>query len=258
MSSKSPRLIQSVRRAMDIINCFDPLNTQLSLSEISQKLGLNISTVHGLINTLCAYSYIDKNPHNGKYKLGLEFLVKANLVASSLDLKEIGHSHLLHLTKTYQETTHLYVLQNEQIYCAAKMEWPGNYGIISSRAGGKLPMHASASGKLFLADMEEWQLDSFLKRHKLTALTDKTITHKKQMMDELQTIRTRGYSIEDEEIEYGAYSIAAPVRDAAGKTVGTISVIGSKPRIQAKEDAIVADLLQAASEMSARLGCPAD
>lgn len=99
MSQKNPRMIQSVQRALDIINCFDSLHVQLSLTEISQKLNLNISTVHGLINTLIAYSYIDKNPSNGKYRLGLEFLLKANLVSQSLDLKEIGHPYLTDLTK---------------------------------------------------------------------------------------------------------------------------------------------------------------
>ncbi|GIQ61999.1 hypothetical protein PACILC2_05670 [Paenibacillus cisolokensis] len=124
MSDKHPRLIQSVQRALDIINCFDSLHVQLSLTEISEKLNLNISTVYGLINTLSAYSYIDKNPDNGKYKLGLEFLLKANLVSQSLDLKEIGHSYLTDLTKKYHETSHLYVYQHEQIFAWTRSNRP--------------------------------------------------------------------------------------------------------------------------------------
>lgn len=254
MNEKNPRLIQSVKRALDIINCFDSLHTQLSLTEISEKLDLNISTVYGIINTLSAYSYIEKNPNNGKYRLGLEFLLKANLVSQSLDLKEIGHPYLTELTRKHHETSHLYVYQQEQIFCVDKVESPNNYFIVSSRAGSKLPMHASASGKVFLAHMSEPELNNYFQNHKLTRLTDKTITDKKKLTACLQDIRTKGYGIEDEEIEEGAYSIAAPVKDAAGQTVGTVSVIGSLARIKDNEEAIVGDLMEAARSISSQFG----
>lgn len=91
-----------------------------------------------------------------------------------------------------------------------KVESPSNYFIISSRAGSKLPMHASASGKVFLANMSSEELEEFLDKYKFTKLTDNTITNKKQLMKCLQEIRNQGYSIENEEIEEGAYSIAPP------------------------------------------------
>ncbi|WP_339157677.1 IclR family transcriptional regulator [Paenibacillus sp. FSL W8-0186] len=256
LNEKNPRLIQSVKRALDIVNCFDSLHTQLSLTEISERLNLNISTVYGLINTLCAYSYIDKNPNNGKYRLGLEFLLKANLVSQSLDLKEIGHPYLTELTKKFHETSHLYVYQHEQIFCVDKVESPNNYFIISSRAGSKLPMHASASGKIFLAHMPELELQSFLQNYKLTKLTEKTITDKRKLLNNLQQIREQGYSIEDEEIEAGAYSIAAPIKDAAGQTIGTISIIGSLSRIKENEKQVLAELLAAAGGISSQFGYP--
>lgn len=254
MSEKKPRLIQSVSRALDIVNCFDSLNVQLSLTEISEKLNLNISTVYGIINTLCAYSYIDKNPNNGKYRLGLEFLLKANLVSQSLDLKEIGHPYLTELTKKYHETSHLYVYQQEQIFCVDKVESPNNYFIISSRAGSKLPMHASASGKVFLAHMPEMELEHFLNNYHLTKLTDRTISDQEDLIKNLQQVRQQGYGIEDEEIEEGAYSIAAPVKDASGQLVGTISVVGSLNRLKDNEGQIREDLLKAAKSISNEFG----
>ncbi|AWB45585.1 IclR family transcriptional regulator [Paenibacillus sp. CAA11] len=254
MSEKKPRLIQSVQRALDIINCFDSLHVQLSLTEISEKLNLNISTVYGLIHTLCAYSYMDKNPENGKYRLGLEFLIKANLVSQSLDLKEIGHAHLTELTKKYHETSHLYVYQHEQIFCVDKVESPNNYFIVSSRAGHKLPMHASASGKVFLAHMSEAELQQFLSSYRLTSLTDKTLTNEENLLRNLRQIREQGYGIEDEEIETGAYSIAAPVKDAGNRIVGTISVVGSLARIKEQEEHILTDLLSAAASISNQFG----
>jgi len=254
LNNKNPRMIQSVQRALDIINCFDSLHTQLSLTEISEKLKLNISTVHGLINTLSAYSYIVKNPNNGKYRLGLEFILKANLVTQSLDLKEIGHSHLMKLTTTHNETSHLYVYQQEQIFCVDKVESPNNYFIISSRAGSKLPMHASASGKVFLAHMSASELNYFLQDYTFQPLTEKTITSVEELTAHIQLIVRNGYGVENEEIEENAYSLAAPIMDAQGKVVATISLIGSINRMKEKENDILEDLLEAAHEISSQLG----
>ncbi|GIQ62000.1 hypothetical protein PACILC2_05680 [Paenibacillus cisolokensis] len=115
-------------------------------------------------------------------------------------------------------------------------------------------MHASASGKVFLAYMSEAELQNFLNNNKLAALTDKTITDKKKLLANLQQIRERGYGIEDEEIEPGAYSLAAPVKDASHRIVGTISVVGSLARIREQEDNILADLLAAAEAISHQFG----
>lgn len=254
MNKKNPRLIQSVQRALDIVNCFDSLNPQLSLTEISEKLNLNISTVHGLINTLSANSYIVKNPNNGKYTLGLEFLMKANLVSDSLDLKEIGHPFLIKLTTTYNETTHLYVYQQEQIFCVDKVESQNNYFIISSRAGRKLPMHASASGKVFLAYMSPSALENYLQDYHLQGLTKYTITDKNSLKEQLQQIVNDGYSVENEELEDNAYSLAAPIQDTQGQVIGTISMIGTLNRMKEKEAAILEDLREAAQAISAQLG----
>ncbi|WP_258171258.1 IclR family transcriptional regulator [Paenibacillus sp. R14(2021)] len=252
--AKGPRLIQSVKRAVDIMNCFDSSHIELSLSEISEKLNLNVSTVHGIINTLYNYSYIDKNSNNGKYKLGLEFVLKAALVSDNLDLKEIGHPYLTALTQKHQETSHLYIMQNQQLFCIDDVETEGSYFILSSKAGGKLPLHASASGKVFLAHMDEPQLTKFLQNHKFTKLTEKTITNKKHLLDHLQATRERGYGIEDEEIERGAYSIAAPIKEAKERVIGTISIIGSIDSMKANEEGIRLSLLEAASQISSRFG----
>ncbi|MNJ48186.1 Pca regulon regulatory protein [compost metagenome] len=117
-------------------------------------------------------------------------------------------------------------------------------------------MHASASGKVFLAHMPELELQSFLQNYKLTKLTENTITDKKKLLNNLQQIREQGYSVEDEEIEAGAYSIAAPVKDAAGQTIGTISIVGSLSRIKENEEQVLAELLAAAGEISRQFGYP--
>lgn len=254
MNEKKVRLIQSVERAAKIIDCFDSLNVQLSLSEISEKTQLNISTVHGIINTLVAYSYIDKNTENSKYKLGIKFLLKASIVAENLDLKEIGHQHLIALTKKYNETSHLYIYHNEQIFCVDKVESPNSYLIMSSKAGGSLPMHAAASGKVILANLPPEELENYLSKYNFIKITTKTIIDKQEFMQDLKKTREQGFGIEDEEIELGAYSIAALIRDSKKHVFGTVSIVGPIARIKENKEQICNDLLTTASSISKAFG----
>ena len=77
MPEKEVRVIQSVQRAIDIINCFDEHELKLTLPQISAKLELNINTVRGLVNTLVANGYLEHVADGNCYMLGLAFLPKA-------------------------------------------------------------------------------------------------------------------------------------------------------------------------------------
>jgi DNA-binding IclR family transcriptional regulator len=255
LETKKTHLIQSIERAIRIIDCFDQMRSELSLKEISEQVGLNNSTVHGILNTLYTYSYIDKNPENSKYKLGLKFLFKANLVTESLDLKEIGHPHIKALTEKYQETTNLCYYGNEEIYCIDTVWSPQSYLVVSSRVGFGLPIHSTASGKMILASLPSAELDHFLERYQLFPLTENTITERDRLNEILAQINRQGYSTENEEVEQGVYSIATPIRNHRGRVFGTISLSGPVHRVREKEAAIIIDLIQAAAEISKAFGC---
>lgn len=253
MNNNNQRLIQSVQRAIQIIDCFDSMDKQLSLSEISERVGLNISTVHGILQTLLFYSYIDKAPESGRYKLGLKFLEKGILVSESLDLREVGHPYLKIITEKYQETSHLCLYQHGGVYCIHKMEPPQGYLIMSSKVGRKLPIHATASGKVIISHLSESELNKVLSPG-LTKMTENTITQLDRLHQCLAQIRQQGFSVEDEEAELGAYSIAAPIRNHQGRVFGTISLSGPVVRIKANKDLIVSDLLELAGNISLEFG----
>ena len=83
------RLIQSVERAADILELFLNSTAELSVKEISQKLGLSKSTVHGIIKTLEHRGYLQQNPDDLKYKLGMKLFElgiswKINLILEKL------------------------------------------------------------------------------------------------------------------------------------------------------------------------------
>lgn len=254
LTEKNIRMIQSVQRALEIIECFDTRNKELQLSEISEKLGLNISTVHGILQTLVAYSYIEKSPDNGKYRLGLKLLEKGVMVSEGLNLRDIGRPHLNSLTDKYQETSHLCLMQQNALYCIDKVESPYAYLIMSSKIGRTLPLHATASGKAILAFLPEEDLNRFINQMQLIKLTKNTISDLVELREALDRIRSDGYSIEEEETELGSYSIAAPIRNHRGRVIASISLSGPSVRIKENQESIIKDLIERADSISMELG----
>ncbi len=83
-------IIQSIERALRILDLFDENETELKITEISERMGLSKSTVHSLLKTLQLYRYIEQNPENGKYRLGMKLFERGNFVISRLDIRTVA------------------------------------------------------------------------------------------------------------------------------------------------------------------------
>jgi DNA-binding IclR family transcriptional regulator len=184
----------------------------------------------------------------------LKFLSKSILVSENLDLKEIGHPYLKTITEKYQETSNLCLYQHEEIYCIDQVESPRGYLVVSSKIGYGLPMHATASGKLVLANLPADELKKFLSKYNPEKLTDKTITDIQKVTASFEMIRNQGFAIEEEEVQLGAYSIAAPIKNHNSRVLGTISISGPVSRIKGCEKQIREDLIESANAISNDLG----
>ncbi|ATW25786.1 IclR family transcriptional regulator [Candidatus Formimonas warabiya] len=253
--SQNPKLIQSVQRAIDIMECFDYNKKELSLSEISEILNLNASTVHGILLTLQVNGYIEKIPEKSKYKLGTKLLEKGTLVLEDLDIREIVRPYLKLLTNKYKETSNFCLYQFGNLYIIEKIESPLSFFAMTSKIGLKIPLHASASGKLILANLNQKDLNEVLKKIKLIRYTENTLSDINTIKEVLEKVRIQGYALENEEVELGLYTIAAPIFNHKGEILGTISVLGPTVRIRENEDMIIADLILYSKKISKEFGC---
>lgn len=243
-SAGKNRVIQSVQRALDIIDCFNSQKVELSLNELSLMLDLNKSTVHGLVNTLVVNDYISQNNQNGKYYLGRRLISKGILASSALqyDLKEIGSKFLRILSEKYKVTSHLFICRSG-ILTFIDMAVPTSaYYVVSSVIGRNMPLNATASGKIMLANMDPVELEFWIKNNELVSFTENTITEESTLLDQVSRIREAGYSVEDEEVELGLFSIAFPIRKPDGQLFGTISITGSAQKVRNELKAILEDL----------------
>ncbi len=254
MLQSNGKVIQSIQRCIDIIECFDEDNPELSLAEISRMTSLNKSTVHGILKTLYYNGYIAKNPYNNKYVLSSKFIIKGELALSSVDyqLKEVGIKYIKQITDKYKVTSHLFACLSNNLYLI-KMQVPSNYYyIVSSVIGKNMPLHATASGKIMLAHMDKNTLKHYLKQEERPKFTDKTITDIRQLEGELLHVKEKGYAYEDEEVEEGVSSLAAPVYKE-NILIATLSFTTHKGKAETIFSEAKKDTLKASGALSGEL-----
>jgi DNA-binding IclR family transcriptional regulator len=119
--------------------------------------------------------------------------------------------------------------------------------------GQHIPLHATSNGKVLLCELEPEKLEESL--GKLARFTPMTITRKAQLREELEVVRRQGYSVAVDELEVGLTAVAAPIRNAHGDIVASISVSGPTFRLtEERMEKVIPECVEAAAEISHRLG----
>lgn len=248
------RLIQSVERAIDILELFLDSEPELSVKEISEKLNLSKSTVHGLIKTLEHRGYLQQNPDDLKYRMGIKIFALGSFIENNLDITRISQPIIKSLVEELKETVHLVVRQQDELFYVAKIEGPHTLRIYS-HVGKSAPIHCTGVGKAILAYQDEKEIDRILSSANLESFTEYTITDKEKIKEQLEFIRNNGYSIDDEEIEIGLKCVAAPIFDHKGNAIASLSCASPKMRLTDERlPLVIAGIKSAAEEISSCLG----
>lgn len=139
------RVIQSIQRAFDIINCFNENKPSLSINEISRDLSLHINTTRGIVNTLVYNGYLIHDPEENKYSLGLVFIPKADLVnINYVDrIKEIVRPHLNYISNKYQVSGRLQLVSKYQIYTVDTVNPEDSRYLLLTRLDTPFPLNFS-------------------------------------------------------------------------------------------------------------------
>jgi IclR family transcriptional regulator, KDG regulon repressor len=240
-------IIQSVERALKIMDLFDEHTTELKITEISEKMDLHKSTVHSLLKTLQEYSYINQNPENGKYRLGLKLAERGNLVISNMDISKVARNYLLALSEKTGQTVHLGILDGHEGVYIDKVE--GKHSIIRySRIGRRLPLHSTAIGKALLAYQTPVEIQRLLKDYPYQHQTTSTIMNEAVFLKEIEKIQQQGYAIDDQENEQGVRCAAVPIFNGKGQVLAAISISTLVSRVNDQELEVFIDLLKTACQ----------
>jgi DNA-binding IclR family transcriptional regulator len=244
-----PQLLSSVIRALEVLDFFTVEKPELSLAEISRRMGMHKSSVYRILRTLEAANFLRWNGERGQYSLSPKILELASRVLARYDLREVAGPSMDDLAARTGEIIHLSILDGHDIVYLEK-KGAGQVLTVATRVGGRYPAYASAMGKVLLAFLPEQQLQRLLEETELSALTPSTITDKVQLRRELDKIRAQGFAFDDEEAFPGIRCIAAPIHEPRGRVVAAVSATVPAQRLPTERSP---ELIEAISETASRI-----
>ncbi|HBY98957.1 MAG: IclR family transcriptional regulator [Ardenticatenaceae bacterium] len=253
MPDKRGVTVQSVERAIAILNSFSVDEPELGVGQLSRHLGLAKSTVFRLLSALEAGGLVAQNPESGRYRLGVGLVGLASNVIAYADLRRVGRFHLQYLANTLQETVSLSILDGSETVNVEQFAPPGRLVREVGWVGRRMPSHTVSVGKAILAFLPEEEL-ACLDGH-LEALTPHTITDPQAFRAELAEVQEQGYATAFEELEEGLHAVAAPIYNHEDHVVAAVSVSGPSYRLTRERIREVApQVVDAALQISRELG----
>ena len=244
--------VPAVIRCFTILEVFKDAEEELSLSEIAQTTGIHKTTTFRILYTLEKTGFVVKTLGSGKYHLGPGIFELAGSLFSDRGIVQLTEPFLVELMEQFNETADLAIRKEEGLYYAHLVESLSSLRMVAT-VGTRAPFHASALGKSVAAFLPEAELRSMVLQKPLTPFTENTITDAPVLRIELEEIRARGYSIDDEEVESGAKCIGAPILDYLGEPVAALSVSGPVSRINRQQNEIIKAVTAAAEAISRKI-----
>lgn len=231
---KRPRnLVQTIERVDQLLGILGKATQALSLGELAEAVGLPKGTTHRLLSSLIYFNYAQQDPVGRGYRLGFKLVTLGNYLLDQIDLRKVAQPHLLELAQRTEETANLTVLDQGEALYIDKIQLSSSGLHMSASIGYRAPLHCSAMGKVLLAHQPDAMIDRIISRG-LPRRTAKTITDGDRLKTHLQTVRSEGYALDDEEHSDGVRCVAAPIRNMHGEVVAAISVSAPAVRVTRK------------------------
>ena len=224
------KIIKSIDRALQVLELFSLEKPEWGVTEISRALNIYKSHVHNILSTFAEKGFVKKDSKTDKYKLGIKFFELGSIVIKNMDLRKIAHPYIEELSKEFNETVHLGVLDEGRVISIEREE--SDKGLCSHiEIGRRTPLHCTAVGKAIMSYLSENEINLIVKEKGLKKYTENTITNEKELENEFKKIREQGYAVDNMEHEEGVRCVAGPIRDYTGKVIASMSISGPAFRI---------------------------
>jgi len=233
VKDKPNQLVKSVDRALNILEVVSKSKEPIGVTELSNKMDLNKSTVYRMLNTLQYRGYIAQDNETDKYKTGLKLFELGSLVINDLDLRKTSFSYLEELMKLTGETVHLGILDDGEVIYIEKVESSETIRMYS-KIGKRVYAHNTSLGKILLAYSDTKVMENILKKKGLPKTTENTIIKQDKFKEHLCQVKKQGYAVDNEERERGIKCIAGPIFDHKGEITAAFSI--SVPTIRLNTD----------------------
>lgn len=242
----------SMEKALDILLLFNSERQELSATDISESMGIPLSTTYKYLKVLRSKDFIAKDSCSSCFHLGWTIFQIVNCRNDGRRVADVAFSEMKSLAAEIGETVLLTVISDHKALCLEKVD-SSRLVKISHERGSVRPLHTGASGKVLLAFQPSDFVSTYFDQHHLFSAENGV-----SIYQQLKQIRKQGYAFSDSELDAGAVAIAAPVFNHTSQLVAGLTVAGPKDRMNHKLGAWTRMVREKAHVMSQRLGCPAD
>ncbi len=247
--------IATVERAADVLLLFaEAPGPDLGVTEIADALGLSKAAVHRVLASLRGRDLVAFDEHSRRYSLGVAVMRLGLAYLDRIDVRAAARPHLEELSARTDETATLSVLLGEHTRIYVDQVTPDREVIMAVTLGEPYPLHAGASSRAFLAFLPEEDVNAYLERGTLDALTRSTVVGADALREDLAVVRAQGWAQSSGERMDGAASVAAPVLGHDGLPVAVVSVCGPAERFARTLDECREALLETTTTLSRRFG----
>jgi DNA-binding IclR family transcriptional regulator len=234
--------VQSIDRALDILETLSEASNGLGVSQIAQRTGLHKSTVHRLLSTLTGRGYAEKNPE-GLYRIGMKPIEIVSVHINSLELHTEAWPYVAQITRELGLTSHLGVLEGDQVIYIERMDMYSGIKLYS-QIGIRVPAYCSSLGKCLLSNFSKEALDSIMENCSFDKFTEHTIDTLEKFHKEMKKVRKQGWAMDDREFDRNNRCIGAPIYDYRGEIIAAISASGTPHELSKERIPEVAEYVQ--------------
>ena len=250
---KSDKPVGSVDNALRLLLMFRDRES-IRVSEAAADLGVARSTAHRLLTLLLSYGFVGQNPVSRAYGPGPRLVELGLSMARATDMLGVMHPFLERLSEMADETVHLIVLEGsncrfvDSVECRRPLRVTGRVGVL-------YPAHTTSGGKALLAHLNERELRRLYPKRQLPTLTDRTVSHRDDLFEQLGQIRSQGYAVNFGESTAGISAVAMVQHTANGATPAALAISAPDGRLTADRlPELVSALRQLTGEAARQLG----
>ena len=246
--------VQSLVRAFSILDALRGAEDGMTLTEVAGVAQLPRSTTHRLLATMNALRYVEFDPGNNRWLVGLQAFALGASFMKNRDVARLGRPIMRSLMIDAGETVNIGNTSSGGLSYIAQVRPPHDQCAVVP-TGAVMPLNTTASGKALLAFRSDDEINRFLGDQPLARETEMSCTTRETFACELERVRHRGYAVDDQEHRLGIRCIAAPVFDRAGNARLSLSISGNVARLSEQRISRLGQVLtSAAARMSAEIG----
>jgi IclR family transcriptional regulator, acetate operon repressor len=214
-SHRPVALIGAVDNVLRMLRLFED-HEMIRVNQVARDMGLSRSTVHRMLATLSHHQYVEQDAQSRAYRPGPALVDIGLGVVSKIDIRARSHSALLRLRDLTQETAHLGTMRGPDSVIFLDSIESERVVRTGSRIGRILPAHATATGKVLLAELADADVAALYSAGVPSTAASRAVTSVEELLEELAEVRRLGYGVNHGESEEDVAAVAAAVRDKRG------------------------------------------